>query len=211
MPDGEISPVRFQAPHFTISLPSMRFASGFVKDCMARLDKECSSPEVLHSLGLLSPTSLLLRPHAPVHALPPLLALRIPMIAVSEHGPSLLCMPGLVAVPPPLRRRPPQVHLSELAQRVLPSPTSDRLGTLTFHLNRVRVVPITALQRFPNVAARSLASPSARPPLARARALPSELSCEWLPISHVQFATTLSDSCIGWTPTNWTDMFTGCT
>jgi len=82
---------------------------------------------------------------------------------------------------------------------------------LTLHLNRVRVVPITALQRFPNVAARSLASPSARPPLARARALPSELSRKWLPISHVQFATTPSDSCIGWTPTNWTDMFTGCT
>jgi hypothetical protein len=87
-------------------------------------------PGALCSDGLLSPSSLLLRPHAPVSYPPANFPPRGYIAGLAGTRPSLLCIPGLATVPPPLRRRAPPGHPPDSSRRILPSPSKDRLGAL---------------------------------------------------------------------------------
>src|SRR5579883_924810 len=76
---------------------------------------------------LLSPSSLL-RPHAPVSCPPTNSPPRGYIASLTGARPSLLCIPGLATVPPPLRRRAPPWHPPDSSRRILPSPSKYRLG-----------------------------------------------------------------------------------
>jgi hypothetical protein len=81
---------------------------------------------------LLSPSSLL-RPHAPVSCPPTNFPPRGYIAGLTGARPSLLCIPGLATVPPPLRRRAPPGHPPDSSRRIQPPPSKYRLGAPLSH------------------------------------------------------------------------------